>query len=359
MPIFPTSLIHEVKCGLMIAPPPLAFYCRARPQGCDAIEIFKQARCVFIGYPLVRRGANYNPQELTACLVNPTCPDDEWAEQIAGRRSRMYSRNRNFIPTVTLGSIVLIPRPSDGIAYLGRIKSNFKIFNCPDWGQGYLQVRSEQCCDIQDEINQHIADVAQGWEIDQYIPIDYSMLPGWLRGKLLGRSTFGELSPHPLHGEITAHSILNDILEGSPKAQLEWSLEPNIVKDRLVDSLNNPSVFENLVVALLQLEYPDEIWHHTGGPGDGGIDGLGCNKEGRTVGLMQAKYIADTVPSFGNLILENQSIRRYGAVLIPENPTDPEDGTIVLDLKWIVDAVCRHWPSLPLALTLRIGERRR
>ena len=30
---------------------PIAFYCLAKPQGCDAFPIFRKARRVFLGYP--------------------------------------------------------------------------------------------------------------------------------------------------------------------------------------------------------------------------------------------------------------------------------------------------------------------
>ena len=55
---------------------PIAFYCRAKPQECDAFTIFDEARRVFIGYPLVRQGEVYNSRALFACLVNPTCSQD-------------------------------------------------------------------------------------------------------------------------------------------------------------------------------------------------------------------------------------------------------------------------------------------
>ena len=107
---------------------------------------------------------------------------------------------------------------------------------------------------------------------------------------------------------------------------MPWSLEPEEVKRHpfppfiqcLVDTLSNPCAFENLVVALLQLEHPDDSWHHTGGPGDGGIDGFGCNEAGEIVGLMQAKYYADSAPELGSLSQADRKIRRYAAVLIPE-----------------------------------------
>ena len=150
--------------------------------------------------------------------------------------------------------------------------------------------------------------------------------------------------------------MLDQILEGAHADQTAWSLNLEVIKRRLVDGLNNPCAFENLIVALLQLEHRDEIWHHTGGPGDGGIDGLGSNETGEVVGLMQAKYYADIVPELGDLTEVERPLRRYAAVLLPENPTEPTDGACVLNLDWIARAVCRHWRCLPLALTLRVGE---
>ena len=124
----------------------------------------------------------------------------------------------------------------------------------------------------------------------------------------------------------------------------------------MVDTLSNPCAFENLVVALLQIEHPDETWHHTGGPGDGGIDGFGCNEAGEIVGLMQAKYYANSAPELGSLSQAGRKIKRYAAVFLPEDPIEPSDGTHLLNLDWIVHAFCRHWRHLPLAVTLRVGE---
>ena len=337
---------------------PIAFYCRARPQRCDAFDIFKSARRVFIGYPLVRRGHTYDSQALRTCLVDPRCPDEQWKEQILGRENRNFSRNRNFIPDVTDGSIVVVPRPSRGSVYLGRVTGEFEIVDAPSWGQDYLHLRLEKGLDANDDSNHHIADVVQGWPVDGFSALDFSRVPGWLRRSLLGRSTYNRLPSHPVDGEVTAYSVLDGILRGADAVRMVWSLEPEVVKKRLVDTLNNPSAFENLIVALLQLEYPKEIWDHTGGPGDGGIDGLGSNEAGEVVGLMQAKYYADHAPGLGNLATGDRTLRRYAAVFLPENPRAPTDGTRLLNLDWTVAAVCRHWRRLPLALTLRIGERR-
>ena len=61
---------------------PVAFQCRAKPQKCDALEVFLEARRTFIGYPWLRHDADYDPQALRTCLVDPTCPDEVWQEQM-------------------------------------------------------------------------------------------------------------------------------------------------------------------------------------------------------------------------------------------------------------------------------------
>lgn len=333
---------------------PIAFQCRAKPQGCDAVTIFEEARRVFIGYPLVRQDVSYDSRALKACLVDPRCSDEEWRRETAGRENRSFTRNRNFIPSVTKGSIVVIPRPGQGVAYLGRIDGPFKIVNAPRWAQAYLDLRKHHGLDIDDNKNQHVADVAQGWRVDEYSRIDLSRIPGWIRRSLLGRSTYNKLSSHPLDLGLTSHDVLDGILAGLDTPPLTWSLDPQVVKRRLVDTLSNPSAFENLVVALLQLEYPHEIWNHCGGPGDGGIDGIGSSEAGKVVAVMQAKYYAAKPPALTDPKAD-RPLRRYTAVLLPENPVVPTDESRLLNLAWITDAVLRHWERLPLAQTMRIG----
>ena len=117
-----------------------------------------------------------------------------------------------------------------------------------------------------------------------------------------------------------------------------------------------PNLFEHLVVSLLQLDYPKEVWHHTGGPGDGGIDGFGSDLSGRTVAVMQAKYVGDDLHDFGVLSTGDLPIRRYWAEFLPGRQSNLPQGVELLDPDWAVAAIRRHWRSLPLALTLRIGE---
>lgn len=348
----------------MIQGQPWAFFCRARPQNADAFDIFRKAGRVFIGYPLLRESGNYNPKALRSCLLDPAKADEEeWksaleayleAEGLKNVKGRPYTRNRNFVREVTQGSIVVIPRPSEGCAYVARIVGEFHIVDSPEWAGDYEQLRKRQGLDNYD-VNLHAADIAQGWKVDEYRQVDLPLLPGWLRHSMLGRSTYGWLADHPLDEDTTAYGVLDRILSGGADPIPEWTLDPEQIGQRLVDALN-PSSFEHLIVSLLQLEHPDEIWSHTGGPGDGGIDGLGSNVEGKVVGLMQAKLRAKQAPDLGSLRWRDKEVRRYAAVLILEKPAPPSDDTCLLNLEWITDAVRRHWRSLPQARSIRAGE---
>ena len=122
----------------------IAFYCRAKPQGCDAFRIFQQTRRVFLGWPLVRKEPSYDRRALCACIVDPcSASDDEWEREreatgYSPDAKRQFSRNRNFVRRVEEhrqdGAIVLVPRPAEGLAYLGRLTSPFEVVDAPQWG---------------------------------------------------------------------------------------------------------------------------------------------------------------------------------------------------------------------------------
>ena len=335
---------------------PIAFFCRAKPQKCDAFSIFKQAARVFIGYPLLRAGATYDPKALRSCLVDPSGSRKEWNAS-SGRNSN-YTRNRNFVREVNNvwkdGAFVLIPRPEQGEVHLGRVTGPFEVLDAPPWGEDYLFLRCEQGLDTDDKRHWHIADVAQGWPVEEYRRVDLSRIPGWLRRSTFGQTTYGVFrKPHPVEASVTAYDVLKRLYEGAPAIPPPWTLEIEEIKKRLVETLT-PSSFEHLIISILQLENLSETWQQTGGPGDGGIDGLGFNEAGETVGLMQAKYSADQFPRFPERV-QGKDIRYYLAVLLPvEGP--PPDGTVLLNLDWIARKVLRHWRGLPQALSMRIGE---
>ena len=344
----------------------IAWFNRAKPLGKDALEIFKKARRVFIGYPLLNPNVNFNPNALRSCLVDPTCSAATWNRYCpSGKAGKMYNKNRNFIPCVTKGSIVAIPRTEEGAIYVGRIKGPFEIVDLPNWGGDYRRLRVSQGCKWQKD---DIAQVAQGWSVDEYKRFPMLLLPVWMHRSIVGlrgQGTFDKFGDNPIDNNTTAWGVLDQILKGDykfpNKFPSSWTLDIAEIKRRLVDTMT-PYAFENLVVSLLQLEYQNEVWYQTGGSGDGGIDGLGIDASGVVVGLMQAKLYYSSRLNLGKLNLGNlahqQSLRRYAAILLPENPTPPTDGrTELLDLEWIARALLRHWQALPQARAMRVGKR--
>lgn len=331
----------------------IAFFCRAKPQGVDALDVFLENRGVYIGYPFVKKGKRYDPHNLATCLVDFTCHEDEWAKELNGQaHQQSKNRNRNFIPRVTRGSYVVIPRPSDARIYVGQIASDFHIVNDPKNTDSYLQRCKEQIKGSSEEQNMHRADVAMGWAVDEYRSFDLSRLPCWLRMSLQGRSTYGVFKDHPLDEDYTAVTFFDDLVQGNDFKPWHWTSELEQIKRRLVETLTVNS-FEHLVVSLLQLEFPEERWVQTGGAGDGGIDGLGSDQDGKVTGIMQAKLYAHDVPELGGIKPDGRGIRRYAAVLLLKNR--PKEYTHnLLDIEWIATKFREHAERLPLALTMRV-----
>ena len=348
----------------------IAFLSRAKPQDCDALEIFLENSRVFLGYPLPRLRAEYNPEALCTWMVNPsTCPEDEWNDAYSAYQYRnpMHATTRNLIrevetARVTDGAIVVIPRQQRGCVFVGRISHPFEIVCAPTWGAKYLNVRAQRGLDTNDEEQQHIADVAQGWRVtdghgqEGYRRVDIVRLPGWLQSNLFGRTAIQRIKGHPLDQDISAYSVLQQILAGQSMSQAKWTLDLHEIGRRMVESLN-PSSLEHLVVSLLQLKYPKEIWRQVGGPGDGGVDGIGSNEAGQTVGILQVKFRSvNEIGEFGDQA-DDGDIRRYLAILLPHDPpSPPNDSITLLNHDWIARTVQRHWRNLPQALSMRVGE---
>ncbi len=192
----------------------IAFFCHAKPQYCDAFDIFNKHNRVFIGHPLWRDGVGYDRNSLWSCLVDPLCTDDdEWGQEVSKQeRTNEFTKNRNFVKKVTVGSIVVIPRSERGVAYLARITTEFELENSPPWASDYLKLRKKQNCLLEDNIHRHIGDVAQGWEVDKYEAIGWSIIPDWIRKVTSQRPTYdiiGSSDPSIAHSELS--KVLEDL----------------------------------------------------------------------------------------------------------------------------------------------------
>src|SRR5690348_10737098 len=177
---------------------PIVFYLRCKPQNVDAIEIVLSEKRVFIGYPMQRAGVGYDPRKLKECVVDLSCGDDEWnAAHAASDKRREYNQNRNLVRKVEIGSIALVPRPTRGVIYCGRVSGRFELVNAPPWYDRYMKIRG----DADDESRWHAADVAQCWTVDEFRPIPVPRVPAWIRRSLFGRSTYGVVHPDPILGD--------------------------------------------------------------------------------------------------------------------------------------------------------------
>lgn len=267
---------------------------------------------------------------------------------------RMIAVHRNIVRDAGDGSIVLVPRPARGLVYAGRTLG-FELVDNPSWGENYLALRSKQGKEIEPR-GSHLADVVQGWRIDRWRPIPFSATPAWIRGSLLGRSTIGRIKPIQL-GQLRLDPFaeLDHIIEHPERICPPMTSDQEEVEKRLVTDIG-PSSFEHLVVALLQLERPEEIWSHVGGSGDGGVDGMGANRKGRVVGLLQCKWLYDGVElPFEHNGEADPNIKRFVATLVHPSKMREARGTILLDRSRIAELLLKHADKLPWAKSMQIS----
>lgn len=282
---------------------PIVFFCRCRPQDSDAIDIVLEAKRAFIGYPAWRKGKYEQEDSFRSAIVDlsEVGQDKNALDRRIREWRRQISLNRNLVRDVSDGSILLVPRPGRGFVYAGRTVG-FELVDTPPWGSAYLSLRRKQGL-VDSPCGAHLADVVQGWRVDHWRPVPFPAIPAWIRASLLGRSTVGRISPiHLLDLELDPFIELDRIIEHPETIFRSNTSDHKEIERRLVTDIG-PSAFEHLIVALLQLERPEEVWRHVGGSGDGGVDGLGANRTGNVVGLLQCKWRHDG----GELAFENES----------------------------------------------------
>jgi hypothetical protein len=333
---------------------PIVFFSRCKPKMSDAVDLALKYRILFIGYPLRRADALYDPRNLGSCIVSPDANELEW--EAARRRSdknNNYMMNRNFAKTVKCGSVALVPRPDRGLVYVGIVKGKFEFVDCPEWYEEYLTLRAAQ--GLSQDVNGewHAGDICQIWRVECFHALAYPKVPAWIRASLFGRSTYGRVKDLP-EGQ-SAHSVLTGLVSGINNETKVASGTREDVACRLSNYLT-PSIFEHLMVSLLQLEQRDYRGMHVGGTGDGGADGLCYSAEDRLLAVLQCKF-----RFYGNLNAEiercktkSQSVELYFATFHHVRKIVPMPGVQILTQHNIVDLVIKHRRALPVAVTLGI-----
>lgn len=331
---------------------PIVFYSRCKPQGVDAIEIAEKTKRIFIGHPL-HKSHEYDPKNLKNCVVDLRCDDDTWNAALSGVRSNQYNQNRNLVRSVDKGSIAMIPRPQQGVIYCGRIVSEFELVDAPAWYDDYLHIRRKnKPGDIDNENTWHAADVAQCWQVDRFREIPVPRIPVWIRRSLFGRSTYGEIRRDEKL-DLDPYAVLSEIIESNTFRARSWTTDINEIQTRLLEDVT-PSAFEHLMVSLLQLENPGEMWTHVGGSGDGGVDGIAADQHGKVTGLLQCKWqYAGESPFLAGIWKPIQSLKYLASL---RHPTcESADDYTFMGLEKIAELVKKHSSRLPQALSMRIG----
>jgi hypothetical protein len=333
---------------------PLVFFCRCRPQESDAVDIVLATDRVFIGYPAWRAGKYLQDHDFRDAIIDLSATDQNADPTASEFRKwlRQVSANRRLVREVTEGSIVLVPRPARGKVYAGRVLG-FELVNNPPWGDDYLTLRRSQGL-WADPRASHLADVVQGWRVDRWREVPYTSIPAWIRKSLFGRSTVARISQISINElNLDPYIELDTLIEHPEGICPSKTRDLSEVERRLLTYIG-PGTFEHLIVALLQLERPDEIWAHVGGSGDGGVDGVGTNRLGQVVGLLQCKwrYYGERLPFEG--AAENASINRYVASLIHPVDLKGGGGATLLDRAKIAKLLLKHSDRLPWATAMQI-----
>ncbi len=336
---------------------PIVFFCRCRPQECDAIELVLEEKYVFIGYPAYRPDKLHQDRDFHDAIIDLSSPDQD-QEAMDPSLSKSYRRqisaNRRLVREVGSGAIVLVSRPSRGIVYAGRVLG-FEFVNNPPWGEKYLALRRQQGKPI-DPLCGYLADVVQGWRVDCWREIPHPAIPAWIRGSLFGRSTLGRIARlHLNEVQLDPFKVLDQLMEHPEKICPPKTVEPREIEERLVSDIG-PQTFEHLIVALLQLERPAEIWTHVGGSGDGGVDGVGADRNGRVAGLLQCKwrYDGSELPFEGDTQV-GDGIARFVATLIHPAGLAAARGITLLDRPKIAELMVKHADRLPWAKPMQVG----
>ena len=317
---------------------PRVFYIKCKPQKADIIELVLKIKRVFIGYPPWIRDMPYERHNLKKCIMDISVDEKDWQpNRIKNNYIRWINHNRNIATEVKPGDFVMVPRLDTGLVYIGRIKNTFELTNDPLWFEEYIELRRKQKLPIT-PLQSHIGDIVQCWQVDDFEKIVFPLIPRWLGSQLLNRTTIGWIKG------AKAAQIVGQIYEQ------KWEGLPSNsgdIQGKLLDWVS-PSMFEHMVCSLLQLEYPEYYWFHTGGSGDCGVDGMAIDKSGKIFALVQCKL--QTNEDLAQIISElrekasrqwGTNVRIFGAILDRVHVNESKNIDI-LTREGIADLMIKH-----------------
>lgn len=341
---------------------PIVFYSKCRPQGVDAWPIAKDHLVVFIGYPPWRsekykdavsgfRDALYDIGTDLGCSAR--------LDEDRGYRTQV-AKNATLAREVSIGSYVIVPRLECGVCHIGKIASTFELVDAPPWASAYLHLREQVSKDFSPAGN-YLADVVQCWRVEAWKERPFPLVPRWISYRLLSRNTAGVIVDIPEYS-LNAHERIETLLRDPREAPPVMPVSDRAAIRRALIEWISPSSFEHLLVDLLQLDEKQPIyWHHVGGSGDGGVDGIAVDGEGDVVAVLQCKWhfagnTQGLLTGLDRIRSRWPNCRVIVATLLgPQEVSGSQTGGgEILLLDDIVELVVRHAAKLPLAQSLGI-----
>lgn len=335
---------------------PTVFFSRCKPRGFDPIDIVLKYKIAFVGWPVWLRDA-CGSINVSECILDLNASHEEWVDGTRGldRTTRsMSTLNRNLAAEIAPGSILLVPRPSQGLIYCGKVVGHFELVRNPPWIDEYLKLIGLDR--DSPEAPEHIGDVVQCWRVDKFRPIPVPAVPAWIRRSLFGRSTLGRVG-RAHNAAMDPFEVLNGIIDRPGRIVRPWTTDAHEVEKRLISDIG-PNAFEHLSVALLQLEHPDQVWSHVGGSGDGGVDGIGANSEGEVCGILQCKwaYWGEDIGFSDRHGASGNPGRIVLTSLLHDDDLAGPSGIEFVGKREIARLVVKHAKRLSQATSLRVGS---
>lgn len=348
---------------------PVVFYTKCRP-GLDAWEIAQKYSIAFIGYPPWKPGKSVAidgrtgyAEALFNIVEESNCAGLLIDVPVAYRKQ--VTANANMARQIGAGSYVIVPRPQDGVCYIGEVTSSFDLVDAPEWADDYVQMLrlknklAEDCPG--DKVSWYLGDLVQVWHVKEWKTLAFPLLPRWISYRMMSRNTFGVIYDFK-DVDLFAHERVRQLLdETTPLRSARDGID--LIETQLLEWVS-PTMFEHLVVDLLQLEAGNTIgWHHVGGSGDGGVDGIGLSPDRNVVGIVQCKWLFDH--RAGSLLKDMAEIRDKWptcqvvlAVLIgPDTLVGLPPWVRYLGRKEIAAHVDKYRNQLPLAWTIGLHKK--
>jgi len=276
--------------------PPIAILLYNRPYAYfDAMPLSEKTKVAFVGWPVLKsehegkdnrdirdKFRKYFVDFNEGDVGGRRGPEDKRQEGVTKREKQ--TRISNIIRDAVAGSIVVVPRQKKGCVYLGRVK-DFELFDNIEWlnAEEYTSMPRIGGRRANDKDCPAAIEVAQGWNVENWVKVSLTILPRWLQGKLNQQNV-----PCRLHGYKGMeapfdifNAMMNERKGDMEKRVRQYTQEVSSGQDiekRLLERIG-PTDFEFLVRDLMICERPDLLWETGGKLADGGVDVAGFDKK--------------------------------------------------------------------------------